>query len=267
MWWSILIFLSFGFLYFLQDRYYKRVYQEILLYVAIALLMVNFLSRKDISEPFSPIEALIAISIVLTLSFLFYIFSRKKVNKVIAKQVSYWDVPFELILSKNKHNITSKKDRNELTEQSKEYFYEEIFEEDKKIRKIQPLILSDIKKYRGFTLVKSLNYFKRSTSSVLHTTIYKKLESINDKIEADLDFEELLEENQYCVEFFLINIWEVISSKEIIGIGTLKAYANNKKELELIGALDAAMSSNVRKQGILLYSHYLNFKGLKDYVK
>jgi hypothetical protein len=51
-----------------------------------------------------------------------------------------------------------------------------------------------------------------------------------------------------------------------MGIGTLNTYAETKKELELIGALDAVVSNNIKKQGILLFSHYLNFKGELAYV-
>ncbi len=266
MWWSIIIFLSFSFLYLLQERYYKKIYQEIILYIGIALLMVNFLSRRDNSEPFSPLESLMAISVVLVLSFLFHIFSRHRKKEVLAQQVSYWGVPFELILSKNQHKIISKQGRNELVEKKKEYFYEEILENNEKSRRLQPLILADIKSYRGFTIVESLNYFKNKHSSKLHKTVYTKLYNVNENIETDIDFDKLLKINKNCVEFFLIDLWIKISSKEIIGIGTLNAYAINKKELELIGAFDAVVSSNVKKQGILLYSHYLNFKGELDHV-
>jgi hypothetical protein len=266
MWWSIIIFLSFSFLYLLQERYYKKIYQEIVLYIGISLLMVNVLSRRDNSESFSPTEALFAISIVLLLSFLFYMLSRTHTKEIVAKQVSYWGVPFELILSKNKHKIVSKRGRYELEEQKKEYFYEEVFENNKKTRRIQPLVLADIKSYRGFTIIESLNYFESQSASILYQAIYVKLYTINEDIETEIEFDKLLKMNKYCVEFFLIDLWREISSKEIIGIGTLNAYAKNKKELELIGAFDAAVSSNVKKQGILLYAHYLNFKGELNHV-
>ncbi len=266
MWWSIIIFSSFGFLYLLQNRYYKRIYQEILLYIVMALLLVNFLSRRDISEPFTPIESVISMISVFILSYFFYLFSKSKIEKVVAKQVSYWDVPFECILLKNRDKIISKRGRNELEEQGQEYFYEEIINGNQKTRKIQPLILSDIKKYRGFTIIESLAYFNNINASKLYKIIYLKLYEINDNIEIDIDFDELLKVNKYCVEFFLIDLWLLISTKEIMGIGTLNTYAETKKELELIGALDAVVSNNIKKQGILLFSHYLNFKGELAYV-
>lgn len=266
MWWSIIIFLSFSFLYLLQERYYKKTYQEIVLYIGISLLMVNILSRRSNSEFFSPFEALLAVLIVLLLSFTFYIFSRNHTKEITAKQVSYWGVPFDLILFKNKHKIVSKRGRNELEEQQKEYFYEETFENNKKTRRIQTLVLADIKNYKGFTLIESLDYFKSQYASKLYQTIYVKLYTINEDIETEIDFDKLLKINKYCVEFFLIDLWIKISSKEIIGIGTLNSYAQSKKELELIGAFDAVVSSNIKKQGILLYAHYLNFKGELNHV-
>ena len=266
MWWSILILLSFSFLYLLQERYYKKIYQEIVFYIGISLLMVNVLSRRDGAESFSPIEALLAIIIVILLSFIFYRLSRTHEKEIVAKQVSYWGVPFNLILLKNKHTIISKRGRNELEEQKKEYFYEEVCENNKKVRRLQPLVLADIKRYRGFTIIESLNYFRTKSASMLYQTIYLKLSHINENIETEIDFDKLLKINKYCVEFFLIDLWIEISSKEIIGIGTLNSYAKSKKELELIGAFDAVVSSNVKKQGLLLYAHYLNFKGELNHV-
>ncbi len=270
MWWSIIIFLSFVFLYVLQKRYYYEVYKEILLYISVALVMVNFLSRRETSLSFEPFEALIAITFLFFLSYLFYILS-KSMNSleeggVSATQVSYWGISPQKILNKNKHKIIMKKGRNEFVEEIDDYFYEEVIRDGRKIQKLQPLILSDIKAYKGFTIISSLKYFKQKKNSELYIKIYKKLYSINEEIEAELDFKEILIDNKYCIEFFLIDLWEVLCSKEIIGIGTLNTIAKNKKELELIGALDASVSTNVRKEGILLYSHYLRFKGTLNYV-
>jgi len=265
MWWSIIIFLSFGFLYIIQKRYYHEVYKEILLYISVALVMVNFLSRRETSIPFESFEALMAITLLFFLSYTFYTLSKAmdllEQGGLSARQVSYWGISPQKILNKNKHKIIEKKGRNEFVEEVDEYFYEEVIVEGKRIRKLQPLILSDIKAYKGFTIISSLKYFKQKKNSELYIKIYNKLNSINEEIEAELDFEKILIDNKYCIEFFLIDLWEVLCSKEIIGVGTLNTIARNKKELELIGALDASVSTNVQREGILLYSHYLRFKG------
>jgi hypothetical protein len=55
-------------------------------------------------------------------------------------------------------------------------------------------------------------------------------------------------------------MWEKIATKEIIGTSTLYAIAQSDKEIELIGAMDTAISSIIVPEGVALWAHYCNFK-------
>ena len=63
------------------------------------------------------------------------------------------------------------------------------------------------------------------------------------------------------MEFFFIDLWERIAKEVNISSTTLSPLAEDERDMELIGALDSAKNINVQKDGIVLFSHYLNFKG------
>lgn len=181
---------------------------------------------------------------------------KDKVGKIEAEQMTFWGVNSKEILEKNKDFFVQKDGRIEIKEQQDEYLYE-IKDGEKKLL---PLIFSDIRAFRNFTIVNDLKYFDKDASK-LYKTVYKKLQEINKRIEKNIDFNEKLKENHNIAEFFLLDLWEELATIEIIGTGTLNALAETENDYKLIGAMDSAINMNVRADGIDLFAHYLNSKG------
>jgi hypothetical protein len=186
------------------------------------------------------------------------IFNRKlnDKSKILAPRVSFWGVPEHRIYEAFEHRVVKKKGRNEIKDPKIVNFYEKSFDGDKTL---YPFMWNDIKNYKEFTKIESLDYFKKDASE-LTKTIYDKMVEINERNEKDLNFNRILSENDYFLEFFLLDLWERIVDTEIRGVATLNVYAKDEHELDLIDALDSSISANVRKGGMALYSHYVNFK-------
>ncbi len=108
------------------------------------------------------------------------------------------------------------------------------------------------------TKVKSLD----DIESELYKKIYLKLQELVKIQELDVNFEELLKENDYILEYFLINCWELYTQRVNIGIATLNVVAKTFTEEELLGALDNVCLSSVKRNGAGLFYKYMEFKGL-----
>lgn len=161
--------------------------------------------------------------------------------------------------------------RNEVREMPIPYLYEEVETDDNLIEKeLGKLIYSDIRKYNYFTVISELDYFTGKTykteqgeksCSFVFQLIYYKMYELNYMLEKNLDFEKLLKENNYIAQFFLMDLWERIAKDDIIGVSSLYAIAKDKKDLDLVGACDSLINSNIVRDGIELLAHYYNFKG------
>ncbi|MFA7434888.1 MAG: hypothetical protein WC006_00800 [Bacilli bacterium] len=197
------------------------------------------------------------ILLILSLISIFFLLYQKKKMEIVAQQVTFWDIPVENILVKNKNQVVKKNNRNELVEQKEVYFYDE---KDGK-KKILPINLLSIKHYNNFTFINSIDEI--TNLSIVYNKIFDMIKKVAHDNESHINYQNALSNNKYCVEFLLLDCWEKICFDEIIGVGTLETVAIDDKDIALIYAIDAIKNSNVLKEGLMLYSHYLNFKKYK----
>lgn len=198
---------------------------------------------------------LIFIAIALITIYKIYLLSKKKPVDIVAKQTSYWGVNAKDIYKKYDWKLDFKKDRIETrTNRLQKQIYRVYSNEEKYITGNIFLAMNDLK----FTKVNDLSEIQ----SELYTTIIKKFKEIIEELELKNDLDTLLKENGNCVEFFLINCWEIYTQRVNLGIATLDILAKNFTEYELLGALDNATLNSVKRHGAAMYFKYMEFKNL-----
>ncbi len=198
---------------------------------------------------------LIFIAIALITIYKIYLLSKKKTVDIVAKQTSYWGVNAKDIYKKYDWKLDFKKDRIETrTNRLQKQIYRVYSNEEKYITGNIFLAMNDLK----FTKVNDLSEIQ----SELYTTIIKKFKEIIEELELKNDLDTLLKENGNCVEFFLINCWEIYTQRVNLGIATLDILAKNFTEYELLGALDNATLNSVKRHGAAMYFKYMEFKNL-----
>lgn len=203
---------------------------------------------------------IISALVLIFITYFRYISKKSKENgKVIkAKNMSYWGIDVEEILGKYSYRIVKKKGRNEVEVDEEEYFFKLNKEDGSK--ELQPLILSDISSTPDLKLIKNVDWIRHSKKKLYHKLL-NKLDEIKEEAELDIDYDVKLKENKHILEFFFIDLWETIAYDVNISATTLSVLAEDDNDIKLIGALDSAKNINVQKDGIVLFSHYLNFKG------
>lgn len=176
-------------------------------------------------------------------------------NKVVAKQLQFWDIPVSHILNTYKNRIVKLEGREEIKEvDNKNYFIMNKLGE----KMLLPEIYSSIKRYKKFTKIKDSSYFEKTDSKV-HKLLYNKIKSLNKQNEANLDFEKILKDNHFVLQFFILDLWERLTKVEAIGVANLKSIAENEKERHLIGAI-YGLEYIPQREGLELLAHYLHFK-------
>lgn len=245
-----LLFIYFNFYINEHEHYYKEIKKELLFIVFIICFIVYVIDIQSVSDLI--LNLLLFLS-TISIIFLFY----KKKDEIVAKQMKYWNIKTNDILNKNKHQIVKKNGRNELKKQEDEYFYNENIT----VKQLLPAMELLIKNYNDFTIIKNTKDI--SNISPVYSEIYKRIQEIAKDNENDIKYDDVLEANKYCAEFFLIDLWEQVCFNEILGVIALDTIAQNEKDTELIGAIDAVKSSSILKDGFYLYSHYLISKNFK----
>jgi len=182
----------------------------------------------------------------------------KNSKSIKAKKMSYWGIDIDDILDKYSYRVVKKKGRNEVEVEDEEYFIK--LNKADGSKELQPLILSDISSTPDLKLIRDVDWIRNSTKELYHKLL-EKLDEIKEEAELDIDYNEKLKENKHILEFFFIDLWETIANDANISSTTLSPLAEDNNDIELIGALDSAKNINVQKDGIVLFSHYLNFKG------
>lgn len=244
-------------------RYRREIYNEIFFIFSLLLVVISLLVST------MKFFVLDDIKIVLIISFVLYMFYKlrtigKTLLKIFAKRMSFWDVSESQLKEAFGNRVKTinkgkKTERTEIVDIKEDYFFEIINNE----KVLNPLIYSDTKAYREFTIIKNINYFDKQNKNLnpLHKIIFNKLKDINEDFEKNIDFEKKIEENNHILEFYLLDLWENLAKKEILGVGTLNAIAKTQKDLDLIGAMDNAISSMAGSLGLSLFLHYSEFKG------
>lgn len=266
---AILLTVAFGTIYigygmFIGD--YKKELRTILSQGTVlviitiwAIYILTFLggySKLDLF--FYPIFIVIALFTIYKI----YLLSIKKPLEVVAKQTSYWGVNAKDIYKKYDWKLDFRKDRIEIrTNRLKKEIYRTYSNDEKYITGNIFLAMNDLK----FTKVDDLSEIK----SELYLALIKKFKEIILELELKNDLDTLLKENDNCVEFFLINCWEIYTERVNLGIATLDILAKNFTEYELLGALDNATLNSVKRHGAAMYFKYAEFKNLlpKDIIE
>ncbi len=122
-------------------------------------------------------------------------------------------------------------------------------------------ILDRVKNYNNFTKVDSLDYFESEKCSENIKVIYNELVKASSTLDK-LVIDEVFQNNNKIVEFFILDLWERIRTGYFIRIEGLYEKTNNltQKEKEIFGSIESLISDVIRENGIEIYCHYMNFK-------
>jgi hypothetical protein len=244
-------------LFLIGDKERKHIYGVAIMMVASAYFFPYQYLYLNYEFDYNKSLAFLALSASLIMLY-FYKKHIKEKTELIADRVSVWDIEEDEIRERFAHRIVKKVGRNEIKDprDKKVHFFKKTLLGDKEL---YPFIWEYVKDYRYFNKIESLKYFD-SKASRLEKKIYKKMQKVNKKNELGLEFNRILAENGFIVEFFLMDIWERIVSRDILGVATLNVIAKSKRELCLIDALDALVSENLQKDAVGLLAHYFNYK-------
>lgn len=114
------------------------------------------------------------------------------------------------------------------------------------------------------TLIKSV---KDLGESAVFSAIFSKIQDFAQAREMQFDYEKELENNAFYAEFFLLDLYEKLTSPFNIGVANLEVIATNRNEIELLGALDLVNLNSVKRKGAVLYYKYIEFKSrIDDFV-
>jgi hypothetical protein len=191
-------------------------------------------------------------------------------ENIVAKQSNYWGIKKDDILNTTFFDLVEKRDRLEyVAPKIEEIKNNNFIKWDGNVKLLnQNFILLHLKEYNSFTILKEKSVLKylKNTENKLFKEVFKKIEEFIDKKEIHVDYEDVFEKNSYCVEFFLLELWEKNSLVFNYGIGTLQAYLydgklNLDKDKEIfLYALAATITSTIHRKGMPLYFYYYYYK-------
>lgn len=222
----------------------------------ICIVWITFLFMKlGEWEPLQhPYIYLIFIPIICLIIWQVYKIGDKKGIEIVAKQQNYWSIPSSKIYNHYKNRKIKKSDRIETKidledkHLGKQYSHRSYF--------LSGNIFIDIKnlKLTKVDNIKNIHNYK------LYSLIFKKIEQMIKYLEKNVDFEQILKENDMCLEYFLMDLWERYTQSFNIGTANLDVYATSEIEKELVGALDNIDLNSVKRRGSALFFSYMKFK-------
>ena len=265
----LLIFLIYGFFYYHEDQYkYKQPLKELFFFIAVSLIIVYKVNIN--TNSFMVLNIFILLSIV----FIFILYKMPNFltppKKIVAKQSNFWNVNPKDIIKATERKIVEKKNRKEYIVNPLEKLRNNNFSEleIKKKKLSQNFIVLHLKEYDNFTIKKDIDIlsYMKSPDKKIFKIIFEKIDEFIDNKEADVDYQEVFENNKFCVEFFLMELWEEHSLPFSYGIGTLQLYLYDKEgnideDAEaFLYALDATRTTTINRKGFSLYYYYHFFK-------
>jgi hypothetical protein len=253
----LLVILYFGYGAMITD--WRKELKEILGYaVVIALLLIWGTYFLMFSGGYKQMESyiyILFIAISFLIAYKIFLLSKTKPLDVLAKQQSYWNIPHQDIYNKFRNKLEIKSDRVEVSTNELE---KKIY---RRYSNSSELITGNI-----FLAIQNLELTKISNlneiNSELYNTIFQKIKSSTIKQEEDVNFDEILKENENYLEYFLIDCWDRYTKRINVGIAPLNVIAKTFTEQELLGALDNVCLSSVKRNGAALYFKYMQFKNL-----
>ncbi|MBX7491250.1 hypothetical protein [Helicobacter turcicus] len=251
--------------------------------VVAFVLYLNSQNFFDAQELLENATYIVGISAALCFAFLFVGDFENEVNPYFLSLIPLYALCIYLIKSKTKQkplNIEANQQRyfNEVKASDIVRFYSVrkdiknnrvealVNKESKKLiinGLIRPSFFMDLK-HLELTKIESTNELEKSK---IFSVIFKKIQGFIKDLEARVDYEKVLKENGNYAEFFLMDLWERYTYKFNISLANLEVLATNKKEIELLGALDLLNLNCVKRKGAVLYYKYIEFKDrIKDFV-
>ncbi|EAH8851041.1 hypothetical protein CDJ58_03740 [Campylobacter lari] len=212
----------------LETNYEKNLYYLIL--IPIFIFLINFI-KKETTSPSLNIQA---------------------------NQQRYFDeVDGEAIYAFYKNRKVIKPNRVEVL----------VNEESKKLIKHGYIVPEFFLNYKNMELTK-VEKLEEIENYELYNVIFKKVQGFIKQQEININYEARLKENNNCLEFFLLDLWESYTSRFNIGVANLDILAKNEKEIDFLGAVDLIHLNCIKRKGAVTYYKYLEFKDrIKEYLK
>lgn len=241
-----------------KDIRYIHIYSGLTCIVIVwSIYTLGFLSKNlDTYTPkFRFIYIIILIGILLFLKYL-RSFVKKPNLEIVAKQMNYWGIDAKKISKFYSYRKINKEDRidTRINETSKKFY--RIYSNEYKF--LTGNIFYDIKDIK-LTTIKTTDDLNNIE---LYRTIFNKIKEFNKSAELSVNYEEILKENNFIAEYFLIDCWCRFTKPFNIGIANLDMLATNFTQKELIGAIDNADLNSVKRAGAGLFFKYALFKDL-----
>lgn len=255
-----------------DEYFYKNAHIEYMFYTG-AFFLISFKLYPHFDN-----KILLNIILFMGIILFWFLYVDKRFfiqgGKIVAKQTNMWGISPKDIIKQTKNSIHQKKGRREFEVPTREsiandYFIDIDLRGNKKIH--QNFLLLHLKEYNHFTIHHDdVEEFFKKTKHKLYKVLFEKIKFFIESSEDDIDLNKILEENGFCIEFFLINLWERYANIYSYGIGTLQIYTynndgNKDSNLEaLLYAVDAAVTTNIHRKGFSLYFYYYHFKKNKE---
>lgn len=139
--------------------------------------------------------------------------------------------------------------------------------ESKKLIKNGVIIPKFFLNFKDFQLT-SIQTIDDLNQNAIFKAVFEKVKGFIKDTEARVDFEKVLQTNDYKAEFFLMELWETHTKAFNISLANLEILAKNNNEIEFIGALDLLNLNCVKAKGAVLFYKYMDYKDrIKDYIK
>ncbi|EAJ2975602.1 hypothetical protein ACMWEF_001850 [Campylobacter jejuni] len=192
---------------------------------------------------------------------MFYIKKRKKVRglEIVADQQRYWDeITSDEVYDFFKHRKINKGKR----------FAVEVNEQERKFHKAKtPNSKNNVDNYISVSFWKRLKKIENEFTFVenieqieeypLYHAVFNKIKDIIKSSEKKVNYDEILKENNYIVEFFLLYLWENYTQRINISNANLILLAENEIQEDFVGAMDNVDLNSVKKRGAALYFRYI----------
>ena len=182
--------------------------------------------------------------------------------EVIARRSSAWGVSPKRILNRFSHRIHKKKGRNEIEVEPQSTFYTI---KENGLKSISMTVMDDIRDYdykNNLTKIDDISFFTSKKCPELYNVVFLKLLEVNEDLEKGIDFNKELRNNQYILEFFILDMFETLITDIPLGVATLNTLAETQVELDMVSAMDSVISTNVNRDGLELFALFAYSKGL-----
>jgi hypothetical protein len=213
-----------------------------------------FINLKEWSPIANTYIYLLFIPIFLLLLIKVYKTGKQKPINIVAKQQNYWNISPKNIYDYYRSRIVKRDDRIETKlnisskQLTKKYSDETTFFTGNIALKISSIEL---------TKIADLNEIKNFQ---IYSMVFDKIKSILKYLEKDINLENTLKENDMCVEYFLLDLWDRFTKNFNLGTANLEIYAANDTQREFVGALDSISLSSIKKEGVALLYLFMKFK-------